>query len=121
MHVGERGQHPQFVEYVLGGRISGFDVEGRPTARVEAETAKLIEGAWELTGTKTWDLTSANPELTAQREAGPVALPSDLTPERIRDSFGTPSAIMRVLAMISASGLPWPSSLPTRLLRLCSE
>jgi lipopolysaccharide export system permease protein len=78
---------------LFGVTFHGFDIEGRPTARVEAEAAKLVEGAWELTGTKSWDLTAPNPELTAKREAGPVALPSDLTPERIRDSFGTPSAI----------------------------
>ncbi|MFO1203593.1 MAG: LPS export ABC transporter permease LptG [Tabrizicola sp.] len=78
---------------LFGVTFLGFDTEGRPTTRVEAEEAKLVEGAWELRGTKSWDLTSANPELAAQREDGPVALPSDLTPERIRDSFGTPSAI----------------------------
>lgn len=78
---------------LFGVTFLGFDQEGRPTRRVEAETAKLVEGAWELTGTKTWDLTAVNPELTAVKETGPVALPSDLTPERIRDSFGTPSAI----------------------------
>ncbi len=78
---------------LFGVTFLGFDQEGRPTKRVEAEEAKLVEGAWELRGTKTWDLMAANPELTAKRAAGPVALPSDLTPERIRDSFGTPSAI----------------------------
>lgn len=78
---------------LFGVTFLGFDQDGRPTRRIEAETAKLIAGAWELTGTKTWDLTAANPELTAVKAAGPVALPSDLTPERIRDSFGTPSAI----------------------------
>ena len=31
--------------------------------------------------------------LRVETAEGPVALPSDLTPERIRDSFGTPSAI----------------------------
>jgi lipopolysaccharide export system permease protein len=78
---------------LFGVTFLGFEMDGRPTARIEAETAKLVEGAWELKGTKTWDLTAANPELTAIRAEGPVALPSDLTPERIRDSFGTPSAI----------------------------
>lgn len=78
---------------LFGVTFLGFDQDGRPTRRIEAETAKLIAGAWELTGTKTWDLTAANPEVTAVKAAGPVALPSDLTPERIRDSFGTPSAI----------------------------
>lgn len=78
---------------LFGVTFLGFDTDGRPTRRVEAESAKLVEGAWELTGTKTWDLASPNPELTAVVAEGPVALPSDLTPERIRDSFGTPSAI----------------------------
>lgn len=78
---------------LFGVTFLGFDTEGRPTTRIEAEEAKLVEGAWSLTGTKRWDLTAANPELTAKVEAGPVALPSDLTKERIRDSFGTPSAI----------------------------
>ncbi|MFN3280734.1 MAG: LPS export ABC transporter permease LptG, partial [Tabrizicola sp.] len=78
---------------LFGVTFIGFGVDGTPGKRIEAETARLVEGAWELTGTKTWDLTSPNPELTAVVDPGPVALPSDLTPERIRDSFGTPSAI----------------------------
>lgn len=78
---------------LFGVTFLGFDTEGRPTTRVEAEEATLVEGAWSLRSAKTWDLTAANPELTAKAEAGPVALPSDLTKERIRDSFGTPSAI----------------------------
>lgn len=78
---------------LFGATFLAFDQDGRPTRRVEAETARLVEGAWQLTGTKTWDLTAANPEQSAVKAAGPVALASDLTPERIRDSFGTPSAI----------------------------
>jgi lipopolysaccharide export system permease protein len=46
-----------------------------------------------LPGSSAGTCTAANPELAAQREDGPVSLPSDLTAERIRDSFGTPSAI----------------------------
>ena len=78
---------------LFGVTFLGFDANGLPATRIEAAAAKLTEGAWELTGAKTWDLTAANPELSALREAGPSSLPSDLTPERIRDSFGTPSAI----------------------------
>ena len=78
---------------LFGVTFLAFNSDGVPTRRVEAETAQLVRGAWELTGLKRWDLTAANPERTAEREAGPVTLPSDLTPERIRDSFGTPSAI----------------------------
>ncbi len=78
---------------LFGVTFVGFDVDGTPGKRVEAQEARLVDGAWELTGTKTWDLRSLNPELTAVVDPGPIALPSDLTPERIRDSFGTPSAI----------------------------
>jgi lipopolysaccharide export system permease protein len=78
---------------LFGVTFLGFDANGLPATRIEAETAKLTAGAWELTGAKSWDLTSANPELSATRVAGATTLPSDLTPERIRDSFGTPSAI----------------------------
>ena len=78
---------------LFGVTFLGFDQEGQPTRRIEAGAAKLVEGAWQLTGTKTWDLTAANPEQTAVKAEGPVVLASDLTPERIRDSFGTPSAI----------------------------
>lgn len=78
---------------LYGVTFIGFDSLGLPATRIEADTARLIAGAWELTGTKRWDLSSANPELTAVVDPGPIALPSDLTAERIRDSFGTPSAI----------------------------
>jgi len=78
---------------LFGVTFLGFGQDGQPTRRIEAEAAKLVKGAWQLTGTKTWDLAAANPEQTAVKAEGPVALPSDLTPERIRDSFGTPSAI----------------------------
>jgi lipopolysaccharide export system permease protein len=78
---------------LFGVTFLAFDQNGQPTRRIEAEESKLVEGAWRLTGTKTWDLTAPNPEQAAVRADGPVALVSDLTPERIRDSFGTPSAI----------------------------
>ncbi len=78
---------------LFGVTFLGFDAAGLPASRIEADSASLVAGAWELTGTKRWDLTSANPELSALREEGPVSLPSDLTVDRIRDSFGTPSAI----------------------------
>jgi lipopolysaccharide export system permease protein len=78
---------------LFGVTFLGFDADGLPTRRIEAESARLVDGAWALTGTKTWDLTTANPELSATKTDGAASLPSDLTAERIRDSFGTPSAI----------------------------
>ncbi|HMO08289.1 MAG TPA: LPS export ABC transporter permease LptG [Paracoccaceae bacterium] len=66
--------------------------DGLPERRIEAEEALLIPGAWRLTGARIWDLTAENPEVgrIAQDQA---TLPSDLTRERIRASFGTPSSI----------------------------
>ncbi|KGB82932.1 MAG: LPS export ABC transporter permease LptG [Confluentimicrobium sp.] len=65
-----------------------------PAFRIEAEKAELTRGAWTLTNAKRWALSDpdANPERDATRHAL-LSLPSDLTPERIRNSFGTPSAI----------------------------
>lgn len=71
----------------------GFDQSGLPSTRIEAKTARLTDGAWILEGTKSWHLQDPNPELTAVTSESPVMVASDLTVERIRDSFGTPSAI----------------------------
>ncbi|HMS97063.1 MAG TPA: LPS export ABC transporter permease LptG, partial [Tabrizicola sp.] len=60
---------------------------------MEAETARLEPTGWILTGVKEWSLTDPNPELSARQDEGPVTLASDLTAERIRDSFGSPSTI----------------------------
>lgn len=70
-----------------------FGPEGLPASRVEARAARLTEGAWVLDGAKMWALTAANPEAAAERWPDGTRLPSDLTPERIRDSFGTPSSV----------------------------
>jgi lipopolysaccharide export system permease protein len=71
----------------------GFDRAGLPSTRIEAKTARLTDGAWTLEDTKSWRLQDPNPELTAVTSASPIMVASDLTVERIRDSFGTPSAI----------------------------
>lgn len=64
-----------------------------PLRRIDAEEAELVPGAWLLTGAKDWPLgSSTNPERDATRSAS-LRLPSDLTAARIRDSFGTPSAV----------------------------
>lgn len=66
--------------------------DGLPAKRIEAQEALLIPGAWRLSGAQIWDLTAANPEL-ARSDLPEATLPSDLTRERIRASFGTPSSI----------------------------
>lgn len=72
----------------------GFQNDVGPSFRIEAESAKLTPGKWQITNAKRWDLSdpAANPELGATTYAQ-LDLPTDLTQERIRDSFGTPSAI----------------------------
>ncbi len=69
-----------------------YNADGLPQTRIEAASATLAPGEWVLTAAKTWNLAADNPE----QQAGPVSdfrLPSNLTPEGIRDTFGTPSAI----------------------------
>ncbi|MEM1078717.1 MAG: LPS export ABC transporter permease LptG [Pseudomonadota bacterium] len=70
-----------------------FDQNALPLQRIAAARAELVPGAWDMTGVKTWDLSGrANPEASAVEQAW-MRLPSDLTLNQIRDSFGEPSAI----------------------------
>lgn len=75
-----------------GVTILTYDAGGRPLERVEALRAELSGGRWHLTDAKVWPLRAVNPEAQAVvRESW--ALASSLTPDQIRDSFGTPSSI----------------------------
>jgi lipopolysaccharide export system permease protein len=71
----------------------GFDAEGTLIERLNASQAILVEGAWELTGVRRWPLVEGvNPE--ARAESLPqLTLPSTLTREQIRDSFGKPETV----------------------------
>ncbi|MEH7827009.1 LPS export ABC transporter permease LptG [Gemmobacter denitrificans] len=77
---------------LFGATFLSFDDEGLPRERVEAETARLVPGAWALTEAKRWRLDGANPEAGAEL-IGAGQISSDLTPAAIRDSFGSPSSI----------------------------
>lgn len=70
-----------------------FAPDGGPVARIEAERAQLVPGAWEITNAKVWPLVgSDNPETEATLQAT-LRLPSTLTADEIRDSFGMPASI----------------------------
>ena len=70
-----------------------FSPDGTPARRIEAEGAQLTPGAWQLTNAKEWTLVgSSNPERAAARHET-LTVSTDLTRDRIQDSFGTPSAI----------------------------
>ncbi|GAA6178852.1 LPS export ABC transporter permease LptG [Shimia sp. NS0008-38b] len=66
---------------------------GGPKFRIEADSARLVAGGWDLRNAKVWDLKSG-----INRGANAVSheilhVDSNLTPDRIRDRFGTPSSI----------------------------
>ncbi|SDZ12888.1 lipopolysaccharide export system permease protein [Jannaschia faecimaris] len=70
-----------------------FDGNGTPVQRIEAGRAELSRGEWLLENAKMWPLrTSDNPERDAKTVAI-ATLPSTLTQDQIRDSFGVPSSI----------------------------
>ncbi|TVP74332.1 MAG: LPS export ABC transporter permease LptG [Rhodobacteraceae bacterium] len=62
------------------------------TARLRAGRAQLQPGQWQLSEVTLWSLSELNPEAAAQRFDA-LALPTDLTPEQIRDSFARVRAI----------------------------
>lgn len=71
----------------------GFDENGLATYRIEAAEALLETGAWVLSKAKRWTFEEGqNPETGSVLEPR-LEVPSDLTRDQIRDSFGTPSAI----------------------------
>src|SRR5690606_9987682 len=70
-----------------------FDPDGVPARRIEAARAILDTGAWHLTDAKIWPLSGiSNPEVDARSHAE-FKIASSLTPDEIRDSFGTPASI----------------------------
>lgn len=72
----------------------GFDPGEGPVYRVEAGMADLESGAWVLRDAKRWSFEDvrANPEAQADSLVM-LRIPSTLSREQIRDSFGTPSTI----------------------------
>ncbi len=70
-----------------------FGPDGAPGYRIEAESATLGSGIWQLESAKKWHLdTSANPERESTVYAE-LDVPTGLTADRIRESFGTPDSI----------------------------
>jgi lipopolysaccharide export system permease protein len=77
---------------LFGATFLAFDTAGRPVSRIEAESAQLVPGAWEISGAKAWPLGAENPERDAARHDR-LTVPSTLTADEILDSFGDPAAI----------------------------
>ena len=70
-----------------------FEPGRGPVRRIEAASARLEPGQWLLEQVRDWPLgASTNPERDAL-SLPRLVLPSDLTAERIRDSFGKPALV----------------------------
>jgi lipopolysaccharide export system permease protein len=70
-----------------------FAGSGGPVSRTDAAAAQLTEGAWLVTEAKEWRFAAGtNAERQAIRHAT-LRLPSELTPDQIRDSFGVPATV----------------------------
>ncbi len=70
-----------------------FSPEGVPLQRIAARSARLGTGEWHLQSAKVWSLApGGNPEATAILR-DELLLPTELTKDRIIDSFGKPAFI----------------------------
>jgi len=70
-----------------------FTPDGTPTQRINAGSAQLASGEWVLRGVKSWPLVGEIVPEAASEVLPQLSVPSTLTPDQIRDSFGTPSSI----------------------------
>ncbi len=64
-----------------------------PVRRIEAQSAALDGGQWQLTDATVWPLTAGTNPQASMRHYGDLDLASSLTNERILEGFGTPSSI----------------------------
>jgi lipopolysaccharide export system permease protein len=72
--------------------ILAFGPDLAPVLRIEAAQARLLPGVWELTEAQVWPLGAAVPGAAVERHHR-FDLPTTLTADQIRDSFGTPGSI----------------------------
>jgi len=70
-----------------------FTPDGGPTRRIDAASAALSDGAWVLRDAKAWPLDRARVAEQWATSHAELRVPSTLTADQIRDSFGTPSSI----------------------------
>lgn len=94
---------------LYGVSLLNYTKDGGLNKRIEAKTASLQIGKWELEEAKTWLLLpGSNPEETAQFSKK-LELPSTLTQDQIRDRFGKPGSVSlwklpETVAQLKAAG-----------------
>ncbi|SEW06837.1 lipopolysaccharide export system permease protein [Cognatiyoonia koreensis] len=97
------GSGEQTVIRAAGSNLDGTELsnvtfltfagESGPLRRIEAERAALVAGAWALTNAKSWPLDRDIVPEAAATDHDSLRIPSTLTADEIRNSFGTPSSI----------------------------
>lgn len=70
-----------------------FDADGLLVERISADEALLQGGAWDLSGVKSWPFAGVENAEAAAVFHDHLSLPSTLTAEQIRDSFGRPETV----------------------------
>lgn len=70
-----------------------FSPDGAPSQRINAASAELVTGAWVLRTAKSWQLADDTTPEAGTVLVAEMSIPSTLTRDQIRDSFGTPSSI----------------------------
>lgn len=70
-----------------------FAPDGEMTGRIEAPTARLMPGAWQLDGAKSWNFAEANPEAEAVLSGSPLSVATDMTPARLIEALGRPEVV----------------------------
>ena len=70
-----------------------FSRNGLPETRIDAARAVLEDGAWLIEDAKHWPLSATETPEAEATEYAKMQIASTLTPDQIRDSFGTPSSI----------------------------
>ncbi|MGB0498179.1 MAG: LPS export ABC transporter permease LptG [Rubricella sp.] len=91
---------------LVGVTVFEFDDAGDLVQRIEASEARLTDGAWVFEEAQLWSVDAGNVARTATDR---VDLPTDLTPERILESFADPRSLSfwdldAFIATLDASG-----------------
>ncbi len=73
-------------------RLHRFDRDGRLYARIDADIARLVAGAWLLDGATAWRRL-ADGSYERSQMVSSIRLPTDLTREQILDSFSPPETL----------------------------
>lgn len=78
---------------LLGVRLHRFDADGQLFARIEAPSARLISGAWQLPAATQWLTDAGGAFQKTLADTTMLLLPTTLTGAQILDSFSPPEMV----------------------------